>query len=125
MYLCNLLLRSGVEPADMQTIYYYLIGTLLPAHLETELHGGSMPRNNQSPFSVHYGRFITGPSNLKDSNIGKVPKIYINNDSKQSAAYHLVVYRSLSASICLFIDGKYIVLIINYFAIILQFGSSR
>lgn len=100
------LIWSGVEPVDMQTIYYYLIGTLLPAHMETELHGGSMPRNNQSPFSVHYGRFITGPSNLKDSNIGKVPKIYINNDTKKSAAYHLVVYRSLSASICLFIDGQ-------------------
>ncbi|GLV34716.1 Caffeine calcium zinc sensitivity 1 [Carabus blaptoides fortunei] len=100
------LIWSGIEPGDMQTVYQYLVSTLLPAHMETELHGGSMPRHNPSPFStIHYGRFITGPVNLKEStSIGKVPRIYINNDT-QPSSYYLVVYRSLSSSVCLFIDG--------------------
>lgn len=91
----------------MQTVYHYLVSTLLPAHMETELQGGSMPRNNPSPFQIHshHGRYITGPTNLKDSkSIGKVPKVYINNETKP-ATYHLVVYRMLSASVCLFIEG--------------------
>lgn len=98
--------RSGVEPNDMKTIYQYLIGTLLPANMEAELQGGSMPRNCSSPFaSLHHGRFITGPSNLKNAKtIGKVPKIYLYGD-KESSIYHLVVYRALSASICLFVKG--------------------
>lgn len=92
----------------MQTVYHYLVSTLLPAHMETELQGGSMPRTNTSPFQMYipHGRYIIGPSNLKDSSsIGKIPKVYINNDTKPST-YHLVVYRTLSATVCLFIDGK-------------------
>jgi hypothetical protein len=44
----------------MQVIYRYLVTSLLPAHLETELQGGSMPRHPTSPFSSsHYGRSVT------------------------------------------------------------------
>lgn len=52
-------------------------------------------------------RFVTGPPNLQDAsgNIGKVPKVHINNDLKPEL-YHLVVYRALSATVCLFIEGE-------------------
>lgn len=98
--------RSGIEPNDMQIIYQYLIGTLLPAHMETELQGGSIPRNPLSPFaSLHYGRFVTGPSNLKTAgSVGKVPKIFLNNETNPSVFY-FIVYRALSSTVCLFIDG--------------------
>lgn len=102
------LVWSGVEPGDMQVIYRYLVTSLLPAHMETELQGGSIPRHPPSPFSSsHYGRFVTGPTNLQDTSgsIGKVPKVYLNNDSVPEM-YHLVVYRALSATVCLFIDGS-------------------
>lgn len=94
----------------MQIIYQYLIGTLLPANIEAELQGGSMPRNSTSPFtSLSHGRFITGPTNLKVSgktpSFGKIPKAYLFN-SGQPEEYHLVVYRALSASFCMFIKGK-------------------
>ncbi|KAJ4444927.1 hypothetical protein ANN_06726 [Periplaneta americana] len=101
------LVWSGLEPEDMQVVYRYLVTSLLPAHLETELQGGSMPRHPTSPFSsTHYGRFVTGPANLQDTSghIGKVPKVYINNDLAPEL-YHLVVYRSLSATVCMFIEG--------------------
>ncbi|KAJ8922147.1 hypothetical protein NQ315_004082 [Exocentrus adspersus] len=97
------LIWSGIEPSDMQVIYQYLIGTLLPANIETELQGGSMPRNAASPFAaLRHGRFITGPSNLKlAKTVGKIPKVHLFSGEKQE--YFLVVYRALSASVCLFI----------------------
>lgn len=102
------LVWSGLEAEDMQVIYRYLVTSLLPAHLETELQGGSMPRHPTSPFSTsHYGRFVTGPPNLQDAsgNIGKVPKVHITSDMTPELT-HLVVYRALSATVCLFIQGS-------------------
>jgi hypothetical protein len=98
------LIWSGLEPKDMKIVYQYLIGTLLPANMETELQGGSMPRNSISPFAaLHHGRFITGPTNLKQAkSVGKVPKVFLFSSGKPTT-YHLVVYRALSASICLFL----------------------
>ncbi|XP_076756382.1 vacuolar fusion protein CCZ1 [Xylocopa sonorina] len=98
---------SGLEPEDMQVVYNYLVSTLLPAHLEKELHGGSMPRNSPSPFTTtHYGKFVTGPSSINEpSLIGKSPKVFINYSTKPVSLY-LVVYRALSATICLFVDSK-------------------
>nr|CAD7396426.1 unnamed protein product [Timema cristinae] len=102
------LVWSGLEPEDMQVVYRYLVTSLLPAHMETELQGGSMPRHSTSPFSsTHYGRFVTGPLNLQDScgSTGKVPKVHINNLTCPES-YHLIVYRALSATLCLFVDGS-------------------
>jgi hypothetical protein len=52
-------------------------------------------------------RFVTGPPDLQDAsgNIGKVPKIHITNDMTPQLT-HLVVYRALSATVCLFIEGE-------------------
>lgn len=93
----------------MQVVYQYLIATLLPANIEAELQGGSMPRNSSSPFaSLHHGRFITGPANLKgsskDTTMGKIPRVFLFSSGKP-IEYHLVVYRALSASLCMFIKG--------------------
>lgn len=91
----------------MQIVYKYLISSLLPANLEIELQGGSIPRHSPSLFSAH-GRFITGPSNLKQAKtVGKIPKVYLFNDDLSCKQYYLVVYRVLSATLCLFIDGEY------------------
>ncbi|XP_063915286.1 vacuolar fusion protein CCZ1 homolog isoform X2 [Zophobas morio] len=97
------LIWSGLEPKDMKIVYQYLIGTLLPANMETELQGGSMPRNSLSPFAaLHHGRFITGPTNLKTAKtVGKIPKVFLFASGK-GVSCHLVVYRALSATVCLF-----------------------
>ncbi|XP_030756051.1 vacuolar fusion protein CCZ1 homolog [Sitophilus oryzae] len=95
---------SGIEPNDMKVMYQYLIGMLLPANIETELQGGSMPRN--SPFAtLKRGRFITGPTNLKQAKtVGTVPRVYLfSNDCFKE--HHLAVYRCLSATVCIFIKG--------------------
>lgn len=90
----------------MQTIYQYLLGTLLPATLENEIQGGSMPRHASTPFApMHYGRFLTGPSNLKTNAFaGKPPKVYLGRDSNR-AVYYLIVYRALNSTLCLFLNG--------------------
>lgn len=99
------LIWSGIEPSDMQIIYQYLVHSLFPSNLEVELQGGSMPRNSLSPSALHHGRFITGPVNLKTAkSIGKVPKVYTFSGGS-SSCYHLVIYRALSASLCLFIKA--------------------
>jgi len=99
------LVWSGIPPDDMQIIYQYIVNTLLPAHLDAELlTGGSIPRN--SPFTLYHGKFIIGPENLKTaSSIGKIPTVHLNSESLSS--YHFVVYRILSASICLFIPDSF------------------
>ncbi|XP_014214259.1 vacuolar fusion protein CCZ1 homolog [Copidosoma floridanum] len=94
---------SGLEPEDMQVVYNYLISTLLPAHLEKESDGGSVPRNASSPFtSFHYGKFVTGPSSSND--FKKLPQVFINYSTKPTSLY-LIVYRALSATVCLFVDN--------------------
>ncbi|KAJ8881119.1 hypothetical protein PR048_017592 [Dryococelus australis] len=199
------LVWSGLEPDDMQVVYRYLVTSLLPTHMETELQGGSMPRHPTSPFTTtHYGSWreegslvlcgcglmmerekercglgvgwaqledgrkkevwawvggvanerddrlqwmiglgtrikgrgkleisertrqpmvsssmiptcenpVTrpgiepGPSNLQDSSgsMGKIPRVYVNN-STGPEMYHLIVYRALSATLCMFVDG--------------------
>ncbi|XP_057650885.1 vacuolar fusion protein CCZ1 homolog [Diorhabda carinulata] len=119
------LIWSGVEPTDMQIVYQYLINNLLPANIETELQGGSIPRNSPSPFAaLRHGRFITGPSNLKlAKTIGKVPKVYLFA-SGEARGYHLVVYRVLSATICLFIKGD-IELTLDLFKVLDEFLNSK
>lgn len=49
-------------------------------------------------------RFVSGPSNLQGNDIGKIPKVYLKNDDGPVIC-HLVIYRALNATVCLFIDG--------------------
>ncbi|GJQ77233.1 hypothetical protein Trydic_g14902 [Trypoxylus dichotomus] len=97
---------SGLEPDDLQTLYQYLVHIFLPSYMETELQGGSMPRNPSSPFTLYHGRFINGPPNLKTAkSVGKFPKIYLTKKRKP-ALYSMLIYRTLSATVCLFIEDE-------------------
>lgn len=104
------LVWSGLEQEDMQILYKYLVTSLYPFCLESEIHMGPLSPNRPSlpPFShSHYGRFVTGPPSLSDSsNMGKVPKVHVSaiTDDRE---YCLVVYRALSASVCLLIDSSF------------------
>ena len=40
-----------------------------------------------------------------EDNLGKVPRVFLNTDI-QTEECHLVVYKALSATVCLFIEGK-------------------
>ena len=52
-------------------------------------------------------RFVTGPPNMNDdSNLGKIPRVYINTEEDNEECF-LLVYRALSASICLLLKSKF------------------
>lgn len=52
-------------------------------------------------------RFITGPPNVQDErNMGKIPRLYINTEFENEECF-LIVYRALSASVCLLLNCKY------------------
>lgn len=89
----------------MQAMYRYLISSLLPAQMETELQGGPMPRQSAAFSALHYGRFVSGPSNLQGTDMGKIPKVYLKNDDGPVIC-HLVIYRALNATVCIFIEGR-------------------
>ena len=66
---------------------------------------------------VFHARFITGPPNLSDdTNLGKVPRVYVNTDTTYEDC-HLVVYKALSANVCLLVDGKYTSVILAQFVL--------
>lgn len=104
------LVWSGLEQDDMQIMYKYLTTSLFPAYQEKELQTGSelLTRNSQgSAASPHYGKFVTGPTNVNDaSSSGKVPRIFINTDTA-SEECHLLVYRALNASVCLVVNASF------------------
>lgn len=97
------LVWSGLEPDDMQVLYRYLVSSVLPAQMETEFQGGAVPRQASSFSALHYGRFAYGPPNLQGTDIGEIPKVHLKNDENPIVC-HLVIYRALSATVCLFID---------------------
>ncbi|XP_074648417.1 vacuolar fusion protein CCZ1 homolog [Tubulanus polymorphus] len=103
------LVWSGLEQEDMRIMYKYLTTSLFPPFTELELQGSSQssPSASNQTGAVHYGRFITGPANLNDaSNIGKVPRVFVNTDL-QSEECHLLVYKALSANVCLLVDASF------------------
>ena len=66
----------------------------------------SYSKDSQLMLSLLCLRFITGPPSLSDpSNLGKVPRVYINTHVEDEECY-LLVYRALSATVCLLVDGK-------------------
>lgn len=102
------LVWSGLEQEDMRIMYRYLITGLFPSYLEQNLQTENMSPVRLSGATtgaqIHYGKFITGPPDIKDeSNMGKVPHVYLNTEEDNEECY-LLVYRALSASVCMFIN---------------------
>lgn len=97
------LVWSGLEQEDMRIMYKYLTTSLFPTHLEQELQGSTTsPARIQG--GVHYGKFITGPPDIKnEQNLGKIPRVYINTDEENEECY-LLVYRAHNASVCMLIN---------------------
>lgn len=94
------LVWSGLEQDDMRTLYKYLTTSLFPSLLDTEESSSKGTHG-----SSHFGKFVKGPKDVKDTNsFIQIPSIYIHSATKTDV-YHLVVYRALSATVCLMVDG--------------------
>ncbi|XP_013403432.1 vacuolar fusion protein CCZ1 homolog [Lingula anatina] len=105
------LVWSGLEQDDMRYMYKYLTTSLFPAYMEQELQGGSPYSSSTNvtggPSTSHYGKFVTGPPSLTEpQNFGKIPRIFVNT-GRPDEECHLLVYRALSATVCMLIEGSF------------------
>ena len=65
--------------------------------------------NNYRQRNVYFfvPRYILGPPDLKKpSDLGKIPRVHVQVDHQWTDC-HLVVYQSLSASICILLSGTH------------------
>uniref|UniRef100_A0A669DZC4 CCZ1 homolog, vacuolar protein trafficking and biogenesis associated n=1 Tax=Oreochromis niloticus TaxID=8128 RepID=A0A669DZC4_ORENI len=88
------LIWSGLEQDDMRILYKYLTTSLFPRHSEPELAGRDSPmRPEVAGNLLHYGRFLTGPANLKDPEAKfRFPKIFVSAEDGYEEL-HLIVYK--------------------------------
>uniref|UniRef100_A0A4W5PWU6 CCZ1 homolog, vacuolar protein trafficking and biogenesis associated n=1 Tax=Hucho hucho TaxID=62062 RepID=A0A4W5PWU6_9TELE len=101
------LIWSGLEQDNMRILYKYLTTSLFPRHSEPELAGrDSALRPEVARNLLHYGRFLTGPANLKDPEAKfRFPRIFVNTEDSYEEL-HLIVYKAMSAAVCFMISAS-------------------
>ncbi|KAK7919825.1 hypothetical protein WMY93_011109 [Mugilogobius chulae] len=101
------LIWSGLEQDDMRILYKYLTTSLFPRHSEPELAGRDSPlRPEVTGNLLHYGRFLTGPTNFKDPEAKfRFPRIFVSDDDGYEEL-HLIVYKAMSAAACFMISAS-------------------
>ncbi|CAJ0562034.1 unnamed protein product, partial [Mesorhabditis spiculigera] len=95
------LLYYTVNKADLPCLYRYLTENLLPMSLRAELE----PNATRS----QGGKFLTGPTDLQTDDPvpaeNSPPTVFLTSQDGTSYEEHkLLVYRSLNATVCLFIN---------------------
>ena len=93
---------SSVTP----TIHYPVSGS--PSGSSSP-RGSSSSSSSASTSTRTYGSFVTGPTGgVKKTEIPKrVPRVFVNT-SRNNEECHLVVYRALSATLCLLTDADFV-----------------
>lgn len=88
----------------MLTLYQYLVQTLLPKQVEKEIQGDAVAA------AQRHGRFISPPEGIRcKEDLQKLVKVHLmREDDTETRQYYLIIYRTLSATICFTVDGKYL-----------------
>jgi len=102
------LLWYTVQKSDVAVLFRYLTHNLLPMSLRAELHPSHL--NKSAGFLHHAGKFITGTASSSPSDNPlasvKLPVVFLSSEDEDETSkplpYHLVVYRALNATVCLF-----------------------
>ncbi|CAG5046000.1 unnamed protein product [Parnassius apollo] len=96
------LIWNGLSTDNMLTLYQYLVQSLLPKQVEKEIQGGAVTA------AQRHGRFISPPDGIHTlDDIQKLIKVHLKlEDDTETKQYHLIIYRTLSATICLTVDAK-------------------
>lgn len=86
----------------MLTLYQYLVQTLLPEQVEKEIQGGAVAA------AQRHGRYISPQEGIRTADdLNKLNKVHMMmQDDAEAKQYYLIVYRTLSATICFAVDGK-------------------
>lgn len=101
VFLCNdQLVWSGLEQQDMQLLYHYLLDSILQGTFEAEVLAPALSPFKGSSVVHSQARYLHGKT--EDSNfLEEVPHMFVNN-----TRYTLLLYRALSATVCMLIDPK-------------------
>ncbi|XP_052741187.1 vacuolar fusion protein CCZ1 homolog isoform X2 [Bicyclus anynana] len=94
------LIWNGLTTDDMLTLYQYLVQTLLPKQVEKEIQGGAVTA------AQRHGRFISPPEGIRNADdLQKLHKVYLmREEDTETKQYYLVIYRTLSATVCFTVD---------------------
>lgn len=94
------LIWNGLATNDMLTLYQYLVHSLLPKQVEKEIQGGAVTA------AQRHGRYISPPEGIcKAEDLQKLHKVYLMcEDDTETKQYYLVIYRTLSATVCFTVD---------------------
>lgn len=94
------LIWNGLATNDMLTLYQYLVQTLLPKQVEKEIQGGAVTA------AQRHGRYISPPDGIRtEEDLQKLHKVYLmREDDTETKQYYLVIYRTLSATVCFTVD---------------------
>ncbi|XP_072949300.1 vacuolar fusion protein CCZ1 homolog [Epargyreus clarus] len=94
------LIWNGLSTNDMLTLYQYLVQTLLPKQVEKEIQGGAVTS------AQRHGRFISPPEGIRTAeDLQKLAKVHLmREDDTETKQYYLVIYRTLSATVCFTVD---------------------
>lgn len=95
------LIWNGLAVDDMLTLYQYLVQTLLPRQVEKEIQGGAITA------AQRHGRFIHPPDGIRsEEDVKKLVKVHLmREDDREAKEYYLVIYRTMSATVCFTIDA--------------------
>ncbi|XP_068633043.1 vacuolar fusion protein CCZ1 homolog [Battus philenor] len=96
------LIWNGLAIDDMLILYQYLVQSLLPKQVEKEIQGGAVTA------AQRHGRFITPSDGIHtNDDIERLIKVYLKlEDDIEAKQYNLVIYRTLSATICLAVEAN-------------------
>lgn len=104
------LVYSEINPDDLFSINEYLLVSLFPCSMQKEVHrasaGSGGSARNYDLDTTYHGYFLTGSSSMETI---LAPKMFIyNEEEKKYESFSLVVYRALSATLCMLVQGIYI-----------------
>ncbi|XP_053610053.1 vacuolar fusion protein CCZ1 homolog isoform X2 [Plodia interpunctella] len=94
------LIWNSLSNNDMLTLYQYLVQTLIPKQVEKEIHGDAVAA------AQRHGRFVSPAEGIRNKeDLQKLVKVYLmREDDNETKQYYLIVYRTLSATICFTVD---------------------
>uniref|UniRef100_A0A914DZP8 CCZ1/INTU/HSP4 first Longin domain-containing protein n=1 Tax=Acrobeloides nanus TaxID=290746 RepID=A0A914DZP8_9BILA len=107
------LMQYSVEKSDLIVLFRYLTQNLIPNALQNELQPGGAKKKSIS--ESHIGKFITGSIDFFGKENGGAenegptfPIVYLTSNENANGlptldAYHLVAYRALNTTMCMFV----------------------
>lgn len=90
---------SGLNNSDMRILYYYITKCLLPKSRETK-------NESRGQKLDQYGRFLHGPSDFSKDEKPVLPVVHICNGTEVTKSYYLVVYTTLSSTLCMLVNSN-------------------